>query len=155
MIKGAAECERSLLAKLISHPELFRYADEIDALEFLEDSSVLVWEWLFTQFHMGETVNPAEFLSTISIPEEIRENYAPFLLQEEMGVSEDQNETIENFKVLLVYQQIYYHRSEKDRYMLDISASKDEFDRISWIKLHKDKETQLSTLLRNNVKVTR
>jgi hypothetical protein len=72
-----------------------------------------------------------------------------------MGVSEDQNETIENFKVLLVYQQIYYHRSEKDRFMLDISASKDEFDRISWIKLHKDKETQLSTLLRNNVKVTR
>jgi DNA primase len=155
MIKGAAECERSLLAKLISHPELFRYADEIDALEFLEDSSVLVWEWLFTQFHTGETVSPAEFLSTISIPEEIRENYAPFLLQEEMGVSEDQNETIENFKVLLVYQQIYYHRSEKDRFMLDISASKDEFDRISWIKLHKDKETQLSTLLRNNVKVTR
>jgi DNA primase len=150
--KGAIECERTILAKLVSHPDLFRYADEVDGLEFLEDSSVIVWEWLYTQFHMGETIVPAEFLSTESIPEEIREMYAPFLMQEEMGGLEDQFEVFEG---LLQYQKRYYHQSELDRYLLDKTASKDEFDRISWIKFHKDKIEQINASQRNSVKIAR
>lgn len=150
--KGAIECERTLLAKLVSHPDLFRYSDEVDGLEFLEDSSVVVWEWLYTQFHMGETIVPAEFLSTDSIPEEIREMYAPFLMQEEVGGLDDQFEVFEG---LLQYQKRYYHQSELDRYLLDKTASKDEFDRISWIKFHKDKIEQINASQRKGVKVAR
>jgi DNA primase len=141
-----------LLAKLVSHPDLFRYSDEVDGLEFLEDSSVVVWEWLYTQFHMGETIVPAEFLSTDSIPEEIREMYAPFLMQEEVGGLDDQFEVFEG---LLQYQKRYYHQSELDRYLLDKTASKDEFDRISWIKFHKDKIEQINASQRKGVKVAR
>lgn len=150
--KGAAEIERSLLAKMISHSSLFRYASRIDELEFIDGMSVIVWEWLFTQYHMGEAINPAEFLSAESLEEQVKESYAPFLMQEEMDDLEGQDEIFED---LIMMQKKYYHETMMDKLILDSSLASDEYDRISQLAKHKQEVEKINNYLRNKHLVNR
>lgn len=143
---GAVKCERSLLAKMIVHPSLFRFAPKLEDLEFLDGMSVVVWEWLFTQYHIGEAINPAEFLSADSLSEEIRESFAPYLLAEESTEDESQDGILEE---LVMVQKKYYHQAEMNRLSFGGEQSGDEFERISLLAKHKQEVEKIHNYLRN------
>jgi DNA primase len=143
--KGVVECERSILAKLVVFPNLFRFANRIEELEFLDNLSVVLWEWLYTQFHSGEGINTAEFLSSESLPEEAREALAPFLMAEEQGNEESQDEL---FEELLLLQEKFYHRHEMDLLILDPSLCPDPLERVRRIAFHKGEEEKRQEYIR-------
>lgn len=133
--RGAVECERTLLAKMILHPELFRWSQKIDDLEFLDYGSVVLWEWIYTQYHMGESLNPAEVLSSESLPDEIKEELAPFLMEEEDKEEEDIQELFED---LLMMQEIFFHEREMDNLLLNSEPELEPTEKISLMAKHKD-----------------
>ncbi|WCL48144.1 DNA primase [Leptospira sp. GIMC2001] len=145
--KGAVECERTLLAKLVIYPDLFRFAHRLDELVFLDETSVIVWEWLYTQFHMGEAITPAEFLSAESLPEKIRESLAPFLMQEEIADEEDQGIV---FEELIMAQRKFFHENEMNKYYMFPSMSEGDFESISQITYHKNEIEKINSYFRKH-----
>ncbi|MCC5816256.1 MAG: DNA primase [Leptospira sp.] len=150
--KGAMECERSLLAKMVVNPDLFRYAGKVDDLEFQDGMSVVLWEWMFTQYHMGEIINEAEVLSSDTLAEEVREGFAPFLLQEEY--SEDENLT-EIFEELIMLQRRHYHSMKMDEIIMKSHQEQDDMMKISELAYHKGESEKINQYFRNKSIVNR
>ncbi len=87
----AALCERKLMAKLVFHPELFSYAEDLGRFEFLDETSAFFWDYLYTKFLQNETIHPAEILSDENLPREYAEGIGEFLQLEDIeNVSPEQ-----------------------------------------------------------------
>ncbi|TGN08168.1 DNA primase [Leptospira ilyithenensis] len=67
---SAQLCERKMIAKLIQNQELFSFADDVLQLEFLDEASSFLWDYLYTKFLQNEPISPAEILSKEDIPKE-------------------------------------------------------------------------------------
>lgn len=59
-----------MIAKLIQNQELFSFADDVLQLEFLDEASSFLWDYLYTKFLQNEPISPAEILSKEDIPKE-------------------------------------------------------------------------------------
>ncbi len=144
--RRAVECERSILAKVICNPELIKWAQAIDNLEFLDTISVVLWEWIFTKYHSGESFSPAEVLSSESLPDGVRKAIAPYLLAEESAKEEDLDRI---FEEMILRQEIFFHEREMDRLILESGDETNTFDRLTLVAKHKAEVQKRKEYLRS------
>ncbi|MCG6140992.1 DNA primase [Leptospira mtsangambouensis] len=63
-------CERKMIAMLIQNLELFSFADDLLSLEFRDEVSAFLWDYLYTKYLQNENLTAAEILSREEIPSE-------------------------------------------------------------------------------------
>ncbi|TGN18433.1 DNA primase [Leptospira idonii] len=132
-------CERKMIARLILNPEFFSFADEILQMEFQDDASAFLWDYIYTKFLQNETISPAEILSKEDIPQE----YLGFVAEQ---FSQDENQNDRLFKELLWQHKVHSYdlaMSTITKKMGDSSLSLEEkralLSELSFLKNEREK----------------
>ncbi len=69
-VSSVQVCERKMIAKLIQNQEHFEFSDEVLNLEFKDEASSFLWDYLYTKYLQNEPISVAEILSKEDIPQE-------------------------------------------------------------------------------------
>jgi len=103
-VSSVQVCERKMIAKLIQNQEHFEFSDEILNLEFKDEASSFLWDYLYTKYLQNEPISAAEILSKDDIPGEYLG-----LVAEQLSIEEIEAES-ENSKQLF-QELLWQHRA--------------------------------------------
>lgn len=103
-VSSVQVCERKMIAKLIQNQEHFEFSDEILNLEFKDEASSFLWDYLYTKYLQNEPISVAEILSKDDIPQEYLG-----LLAEHFNTEENQGEDSKQLFQELLWQHRAFH----------------------------------------------
>lgn len=98
----ALECERKIISMLVKHMGLFSYSEEISSMEFMDMTSSLIWDFLYTIYTGEGEISPVIILSS-ELPDDLKQVVAPYLLEEDSEKIEPE-EVHKVFRILLLQQ---------------------------------------------------
>lgn len=111
--KKIQDIERKIIAKIIYNKELLQYNSKIWELDFVDEVSCHVWEWILTRVHMGESFQAVDILSTESLPDFVIKEIGNYLFEEEesINIQEDIHSVFED---MLIRREIFLYKEEMD-----------------------------------------
>ena len=139
----AGQCERKMMALLIKEPELFTFANEINSLEFQDEESAFIWDFIYTRYLNQESLLPGDIIMAGGKNESA---IAPYLL--ELGDEEHDFKLSERmFQELMLRQKV----AVLDRKLDDLSKNgmfDDEMQRISKMAYYKGEKEKILGYIR-------
>lgn len=141
-VSSVQVCERKMIAKLIQNQEHFEFSDEILNLEFQDEASSFLWDYLYTKYLQNEPISVAEILSKEDIPQEYLGHLA-----EHFNTEENQGEDSKQlFKELLWQHRAFHFDFEMNAITkrmgdssLTLEEKRDLLSELTFLKNERDK----------------
>jgi len=141
-VSSVQVCERKMIAKLIQNQEHFEFSDEILNLEFQDETSSFLWDYIYTKYLQNEPISVAEILSKDDIPQEYLGQLAEHFNTEE-NVGEDSKQL---FRELLWQHRAFHFDFEMNRIAkkmgdssLSIEEKRELLSELTYLKNERDK----------------
>ncbi len=139
---AAVVCEKKIISMLILHNELFADSRDLNDIEFLDEDSSILWDYIYTSFMNDLEVSPRSVLSS-ELPDATRNSIAPYLIEKDEDPDFSDYQSI--LKDLLHRQKIFFIDNEIRK--LDEARKAgliDELQYLSDLSFHKtEKEKHL------------
>ncbi|MDZ4727103.1 MAG: DNA primase [Leptospira sp.] len=135
-------CERKMIAKLIQNQEHFEFSDEILNLEFKDETSSFLWDYIYTKYLQNEPISAAEILSKEDIPQEFLG-----LIAEHFDTEETENQNNKQlFRELLLNHRRFHYDNQMNELMakmsetsLTLEQKRDILSEFTFLKNERDK----------------